>query len=568
MAGAEAEQKAAIAADPKNIMARTTLAQLYLRENDPAKAEATLHQAAEDLGDTLQGAELLQDFYVGTHQLDRSESVYADLVSKHPKSAPLKIVYARILISKKELAKARTTVDELMKSDGSDPNVAVLNGILLLNDHKPGDAVDVLQKAAKNNPESVDVKIWLARAAEAKGDMSLAQQSFQDAAKISPRNLEVKEGLAQIAIQRRDFTLLAQIADETIPLVPQSGTPYIWRGIAERNQNNYEKADADLLEAIKLNPKDSAAYLELGQLRLVQQKFPEARTFLDQALENNPNSARALRLLVALDLHDKQPAAKAIARVQAQIAKSPQNAEFYDQLSELQYLTGDSAAAVASAETALKLNPSDGAAVMALTHAQVAHGDAPKAIETWQKWATDHPKDAQAYAILGSLEEGQGNTDKATADYKKALEIDPDQPVASNNLAYLMVETGQNLDVALTLAQNARRGLPNSPNTADTLAWVYYHKGTYLTARDMLEEALKTAPNDASLHYHLGMTYTKLSDKASAETHLKKAVDSCTQHPGRQGRPEGAQLTRLEQSWRRSASPGEDLRLFILGTGS
>ena len=46
----------------------------------------------------------------------------------------------------------------------------------------------------------------------------------------------------------------------------------------------------------------------------------------------------------------------------------------------------------------------------------------------------------------------------------------------------------------------------------------------YLTARDMLEEALKTAPNDASLHYHLGMTYTKLSDKANAETHLKKAV--------------------------------------------
>jgi cellulose synthase operon protein C len=87
-----------------------------------------------------------------------------------------------------------------------------------------------------------------------------------------------------------------------------------------------------------------------------------------------------------------------------------------------------------------------------------------------------------------------------------------------------MVETGQNLDVALTLAQNARRSLPNAPNTADTLAWVYYHKGTYLTARDMLEEALKTAPNDASLHYHLGMTYSKLSDKANAEEHLKKAV--------------------------------------------
>jgi Tfp pilus assembly protein PilF len=187
MAGAEAEDKAAIAADPKNITARTSLAQLYFNQKDLGKAEATLHQAAEDLGDTTQGADLLQNFYVGTHQLDRSESVYADLVAKHPKSAPLKVVYARILISKKEQAKARTIVDELMKSDGSNPDVAVLNGILLLNDHKPGDAVDALQKAAKNNPENLDVKIWLARAAEAKGDMTLAQQSLQDAAKISPQ---------------------------------------------------------------------------------------------------------------------------------------------------------------------------------------------------------------------------------------------------------------------------------------------------------------------------------------------------------------------------------------------
>ena len=49
-----------------------------------------------------------------------------------------------------------------------------------------------------------------------------------------------------------------------------------------------------------------------------------------------------------------------------------------------------------------------------------------------------------------------------------------------------MVETGQNLDVALSLAQIARRGMPNSPSSADTLAWVYYQKGNYDSARELL----------------------------------------------------------------------------------
>jgi tetratricopeptide (TPR) repeat protein len=78
--------------------------------------------------------------------------------------------------------------------------------------------------------------------------------------------------------------------------------------------------------------------------------------------------------------------------------------------------------------------------------------------------------------------------------------------------------------MALSYAQTARRNLPNSPDTADTLAWVYYYKGTYLSARDLLEGALKQSPDNASMHYHLGMTYSKLGRKADAQTQLKKAI--------------------------------------------
>ena len=220
---------------------------------------------------------------------------------------------------------------------------------------------------------------------------------------------------------------------------------------------------------------------------------------------------------------EKQPQ-KALSILQTQISKAPNNGEMYVQMSEIQMQTGDPNGALQSAQKGAQLNPGNEQAVVALTRAQLAHGDAPAAISSWQNWLATHPGDAQAHAILGTLQQGQGDTDKATASYKKALSIQPEQPIAANNLAYLMIESGQNSDVALSYAQTARRVLPNSPGTADTLAWVYYAKGTYSSARDLLEEAAKQAPDDASIQYHLGMTYRKLADTSNAEIHLKKAV--------------------------------------------
>jgi tetratricopeptide (TPR) repeat protein len=300
--------------------------------------------------------------------------------------------------------------------------------------------------------------------------------------------------------------------------------PYVWRGISEASQKLFEKAETDFQQAIKLDAKNSIAYYELAQIRLQQKKLPEARTLLQQTLDTNPNAVLALRELVALDLNDRQPA-KAISRVQAQIAKSPNNSEYYAALADLQTMTGDSNSAIATAGTAMKLNPSDDGAVMAYTRAEVSHGDVGKAITTWQNWTKNHPNDSRAYAILGTLEESQGNKDQAMAAYKKSLEIQPEQAVAANNLAYLMLDNGENVDVALTLAQTARRVLPNSPSTADTLAWAYYHKGTYSSARELLEDAVKANPNNAAMHYHLGMVYSRLSNKTDAAIQLKKAEE-------------------------------------------
>jgi len=113
--------------------------------------------------------------------------------------------------------------------------------------------------------------------------------------------------------------------------------------------------------------------------------------------------------------------------------------------------------------------------------------------------------------------------------YQQALGISPEQPLASNDLAYATLESGGNVDVALALAQTARRGMPDSSSAADTLGWAYYQKGIYQSAIDQFQEALRLAektgvPDDATIHYHLGLAYQKANQTVLARQQLERAL--------------------------------------------
>ncbi|HEY1901970.1 MAG TPA: tetratricopeptide repeat protein [Terracidiphilus sp.] len=527
---AEKACRDAISTDPKSISARAALAQVFLKQGNQAQAEQILRQASQDLADNPQGVRMLADYYATSGQLNKAKAEFQNLAAKYPKNVSVQKGYIRVLLETKDYGTAQTVVSGLMKKNAKDPEVAGLNGIVLLNAGKTNDAVNALQTAVKDAPKDAFLQYWLGKAALAKGDIDLGETSLRQAATLNPSSLPAEEELARIAGQRGDMNLLADVAAKTIAAAPRFPAGYVWRAAVEMNQNSADKAEADLKTAMSVAPQSPQAYLALGKIRFTQKRYPEGVALLEQALQYDPNSYDALRLIVAYDLNEKQ-ADKGMARLNAQIEKSPKNSGFLDLLAQLQIRNKNLDQAFATAQKAIQLNPGDGEAVMLFAQVEVARGQTASALNAWQQWSKAHPNDAGADAILGTLEESRGDMNDAEAYYRKALQIQPQQPIAANNLAYRMLVNGENVDVALTLAQTARRAMPNSASTADTLAWAYYYKGTYGFARDLLEDAVKTEPNDASMQYHLGMVYSKLRDKNSAETHLKKAVSLAPNSP-------------------------------------
>jgi tetratricopeptide (TPR) repeat protein len=269
--------------------------------------------------------------------------------------------------------------------------------------------------------------------------------------------------------------------------------------------------------------------VQLGQVQLAQKHYSEAEQFYRQALDKDPASSDGLRGLMTTYVEQKQYD-KALAAAHAQIAKSPNNSNFYDLLGTALFDgKKDYAGAEAALRQAVDLDKTNSDAVEKLGKVQIQQGSMDQALSLYQQAIKDSPKNAVFYILSGELYDAKQNWDQAKAMYQQALIVSPDNPLAANNLAYVLLEQGGNVDVAMNMAQMARRGMPNSPNAADTLGWAYYQKGIYHSAIDQFLESLRLnqqngGPDSATVHYHLGLAYQKVNQNTLAREHLEKAV--------------------------------------------
>jgi len=137
-----------------------------------------------------------------------------------------------------------------------------------------------------------------------------------------------------------------------------------------------------------------------------------------------------------------------------------------------------------------------------------------------------NPSNSGAISARGNVYLMQGKTDDAIKDFQKAVQLDPNQDIAANNLAYLLADQGRDLDNALKYAQGVRSRHSEDPNAADTLGWVYYKVGRLILARDAVQFAVSKQPNNPLFEYHLGAIYKANNQRAEAEAALKKALAS------------------------------------------
>mgnify|MGYP000565807262 FL=1 len=124
----------------------------------------------------------------------------------------------------------------------------------------------------------------------------------------------------------------------------------------------------------------------------------------------------------------------------------------------------------------------------------------------------------------GISHERQKNWKQAEADFRAALELNPDQPQVLNYLGYSMVEKQVKLDEALNMIERAVAARPDSGYIVDSLGWVLFRLGRYDEAVSHMEKAVELMPVDPVVNDHLGDVYWAVGRSREAEFQWKRAL--------------------------------------------
>jgi tetratricopeptide (TPR) repeat protein len=172
----------------------------------------------------------------------------------------------------------------------------------------------------------------------------------------------------------------------------------------------------------------------------------------------------------------------------------------------------------------LELNPNNFEAYSAIGQLYAQTRRLAEALTHFEQLAQREPKAIGAHTTVAVLLEMQNRRAEAKAKYAQILALNPHAAIAANNLAWMHVEDGTNLDEALQLAQRAKAELPDVPEVNDTIGWVYHKRGLSHLAIPYLNHSIEKDSDNALYHFHLGLAYLGVGDLDNGRQSLERAL--------------------------------------------
>jgi Flp pilus assembly protein TadD len=352
-------------------------------------------------------------------------------------------------------------------------------GRRFLADFQNEQAIRTFEEARSLDPASTPVVLALGRAYLQDTQFAAARRTIEEVIASSSARPEYKiEGrqiLVEIFLALGDLPAARQACTPLLQSKPVSSTSHRLAGVIAYREGDLERAQAELAEALRLDPSDPETLSDHGLVFLQAGKLDEARRVLEQAVRLDPHSHTALNNLAKTyqRLGREEDAERTRARFR----------EVYDRKSVRQ-----------------KVGP--------LRSQGVEHfndGRFGEALESFQRILEMSPRDAQAMSQVGSVLLAMRRLAEAESYLRRALEVNPDSDFALTELGRVRA-LQEDLPGAIEMFERAIEVNPNAPEPHYFLAGIYFSQNRqedYLRERSAFERIMKDSP-DASVMIFTG----------------------------------------------------------------
>lgn len=531
---AEAILKEAIRNNPRDTQLRLTLAQFYYGTGKRDDLVNQLNLMKADLKQFPNAYFQSGDFYLRVNAVDEAVKQYEEGIKKDParRNTYLKHeIEAYIRTGKANLAYQKN--EQILKDDPKDPEARGLRATFMLDQGDVNNAMSELQSVVTAKPNNFVARFNLGRAHFARQEYEQARQEFDAAIQIRPDYMPARLAQIQVSLLRGDTDAALRQADATIRIAPNNIEAEVMKAAALQRLQRYDDARAILDTMLAKQPKQVDALLELGVLDLNQKKLKDAEDVFRRAWDANPNNLRGLLGESRAYLMDNQPD-KSVQLVADEVQKRPQALELQRELGNAEMNAAQYDKAITTFQSLLaKLSDQKQQANIwtLMGEAYLRKGDRQQSINSLEKAHQDTPNNTALTTNLGMLYEMQNKPDVARKYYKMAIDTDPNNALALNNLAYLISQTNGDLDVALTYATHAKQRMPEHVEINDTLGWIYLKKNLTDQAIDTFKNLVVKAPRNPTFHYHYAMALLQKGDRENARKECQIALSDSPNKP-------------------------------------
>jgi tetratricopeptide (TPR) repeat protein len=375
----------------------------------------------------------------------------------------------------------------------------------------------------RDQPESDQARLLLARAYLQNSALELAEQSLDDTLKINPLNAEAALLYARNRMRKQDFKGALQTLDRLLAGGVKNGDAENLRIQIRLMQKDWNSA-ADLASGVARSTSNPGyeRYV-LGLTLFGQERYAEAIELFKEVLSANPDMEGAISGIARAYRASGKPE-DGIAFLRAQVAAKPGNIGVRIALTDELIRSEDVPGAIAVYREAIQLKPDVSALYRRLASVLSAHKQPAEAEKVLREGLAAVPAALDLTLQLATLLDNQGKKDEAQVLYRELLDKDPTLDVAANNLAVLVAGDGSDpakLDEAANIA--GRFATADQPWFADTLGWIYFQQKNFPKAAEMLTRASRGAPQVPVFHYHMGAALYELKDYPGARKALEAA---------------------------------------------
>jgi tetratricopeptide (TPR) repeat protein len=556
--GAERFLKLAIEKNPRSVPIYLSLFKFYITTGNTAAMEPLFPQALKDTNNNIQILDAIDGYYEGSNRLSDAEGIVKRIQASHASERAYWGALADFYVRTNDWKKAKSELELVLQrhKDDVDEMHKLIEVELNLNDRKEAESLN--NALLKNNPKDSYAHLLKGRMALDGGNVDAAITEFNNTQKFRADWPALHFWLAQAYVRRGQFEQAKHELETALTNDPEYRVARLTLAALQNRTGAIGPAMMNGIRLVKSNPRDVQALLVYSESLISNKDYERAAKVLKMASDDQANNADIHRQLGILNLAKKNVAAalkefraaweldpgskqlmdhvvlgfvverqtgSAIDLLQQAIAARPKDDLPRIGLAQMYFWSGKRAEGTAALQAAMQVAPSNPESYILLADVYSAENKQDQAGQLLASAAQKPGIDSELLVRMGMIYERLQRWNDARDAYERSLQYDASNAIAKNNLASVLSDHGGDLNVALTLAQQAKEKMVDSLEITNTLGWIYYKRQLYSMALKYLEDCAKKDQKNATFQYELGMTQWKLGHTAEARTSLVKALD-------------------------------------------